>query len=69
MDKVLHANAAKLLDAAPCSLEMPAGTGKTHLLAAAAATAGNKSQRSLILTHTNAGVDAIRKRLRRFGVP
>ena len=39
MDKVLHANAAKLLDAAPCSLEMPAGTGKTHLLAAAAATA------------------------------
>ncbi|WP_431025628.1 UvrD-helicase domain-containing protein [Halomonas sp. H5] len=69
MDKALHANAEKLLDAAPCSLEMPAGTGKTHLLAAAAAIAGEKNQRSLILTHTNAGVDAIRKRLRRFGVP
>jgi hypothetical protein len=47
---------------------LPAGTGKTHLLAAAAATAATDGQRSLILTHTNAGVDAIRRRLRQFGV-
>ncbi|MCB8888804.1 UvrD-helicase domain-containing protein [Vreelandella malpeensis] len=69
MDKALYTDGEKLLDAAPCSVEMPAGTGKTHLLAAAAAIAGEKNQRTLILTHTNAGVDAIRKRLRRFGVP
>lgn len=47
---------------------MPAGTGKTHLLAAAAAEAASQGERSLILTHTNAGVDVIRKRLRRFRV-
>lgn len=54
---------------APISLEMPAGTGKTHLLAAAVAVAAERNQRSLILTHTNAGVDALRKRLKQFGVP
>lgn len=61
--------AAEVIAAAPCSLEMPAGTGKTELLAACVSTAAGNGQRSLVLTHTNAGVDAIRKRLRRFGVP
>ncbi len=69
MDSALRTVACGLLDAAPCSIEMPAGTGKTHLVAAAAAAAAEAGQRSLILTHTNAGVDAIRKRLKRFGVP
>ncbi|WP_344368624.1 UvrD-helicase domain-containing protein [Agromyces tropicus] len=69
MDDALKALAASLLAAAPASVEMPAGTGKTHLLAAAVATAADDSKRSLVLTHTNAGVDAIRKRLRSFGVP
>lgn len=69
MDDALRVTAKGLLAAAPCSVEMPAGTGKTHLLAAAAAMAATDGQRSLVLTHTNAGVDAIRKRLRRFGVP
>lgn len=69
MDDALRILAGRLLAAAPCSVEMPAGTGKTHLLAAAAATAAASDQRSLVLTHTNAGVDAIRKRLRHFGVP
>lgn len=69
MDDALRAAAVGLLAAAPCSVEMPAGTGKTHLLAAAAATAAAEGKRTLILTHTNAGVDAVRKRLRRFGVP
>lgn len=61
--------AAEVVADAPCSLEMPAGTGKTELLAACVATAAEQGDRSLVLTHTNAGVDAIRKRLRRFGVP
>lgn len=61
--------AAEVVSEAPCSLEMPAGTGKTELLAACVATAAKQGERSLVLTHTNAGVDAIRRRLRRFGVP
>jgi len=69
MDDGLRTTAVGLLAAAPCSVELPAGTGKTHLLAAAAATAAAEGKRSLILTHTNAGVDAIRKRLHQFGVP
>lgn len=68
MDDSLRAAAAGIIAAAPCSLEMPAGTGKTHLLAAAVAVAATEGRRSLVLTHTNAGVDAIRKRLRAFGV-
>jgi hypothetical protein len=69
MTEALRAAATELLEAAPCSVELPAGTGKTHLLAAAAGIAAEGGKRSLILTHTNAGVDAIRKRLRSFGVP
>ena len=69
MDDALRNVAGKLLLAAPCSVEMPAGTGKTHLLAAATAIAAERGERSLVLTHTNAGVDAIRKRLRSFSVP
>lgn len=61
--------AAEVVAEAPCSLEMPAGTGKTELLAACVATAAEQGERSLVLTHTNAGVNAIRRRLRRFGVP
>lgn len=61
--------ATEVIAEAPCSLEMPAGTGKTELLAACVATAAEQGDRSLVLTHTNAGVDAIRRRLRRFGVP
>lgn len=61
--------ATEVVADAPCSLEMPAGTGKTELLAACVATAAEQGERSLVLTHTNAGVEAIRKRLRRFDVP
>ncbi|WNV75148.1 UvrD-helicase domain-containing protein [Geodermatophilus sp. DSM 44513] len=69
MNRRLRGHAAALLAAAPCSVEMPAGTGKTHLLGTAAAVAAEEGRRSLVLTHTNAGVDAIRKRLRKLGVP
>lgn len=69
MDKALERAASNLLATAPASVEMPAGAGKTHLLAAAVAVAHAEGRRSLVLTHTNAGVEAIRKRLIRFGVP
>lgn len=55
--------------AAPCSVELPAGTGKTELVAELAATIAADGGRSLILTHTHAGVDAMRRRLRRHQVP
>lgn len=60
-------NARRVLEVAPVSLEMPAGTGKTHLLSAAVTIAAAEGKRSLVLTHTNAGVNAIRKRLKEFG--
>lgn len=68
MNDALRETAKALLHSAPASVEIPAGTGKTHLLAAAVAIAGENEGRSLILTHTHAGVDAIRKRLADFGV-
>ena len=45
----------------------PAGCGKTELIAAA--VAADSGSRQLILTHTHAGVGALRNRLRRYGVP
>ncbi len=68
MDSELEVVANDAIRAAPCSIELPAGTGKTQLLAAIAVVGAQQGQRSLILTHTNAGVDAIRKRLRSFGI-
>lgn len=65
----LRATAADVLANLPCSLEMPAGTGKTQLVAAMAAITTELGHRTLVLTHTHAGVDAIRRRLRKFGVP
>lgn len=61
--------AATLLDGLPVSVQLPAGTGKTHLLvdvvaeiAARRATHGH-ARKVLVLTHTNAGVQVIRRRL------
>lgn len=65
----LRTTAIDVLAHLPCSLEMPAGTGKTQLVAAMAATTTELGCRTLVLTHTHAGVDAIRRRLRKFGVP
>lgn len=67
MDDTLRETAEEVLDAVPCSVEIPAGTGKTQLLAAAVVIAADRGQRTLVLTHTNAGVEVIRKRLRAFG--
>lgn len=69
MDAELRADAQTILSGLPLALEMPAGTGKTHFVAALAALAVESDERVLVLTHTHAGVDAIRTRLRSFGVP
>jgi hypothetical protein len=50
------------------SVTAPAGCGKTHLIAEAL-TRHNSPKPILILTHTNAGVVALRGRLDRAGVP
>lgn len=49
------------------SVTAPAGCGKTHLIAEALTRHGGKP--ILVLTHTNAGVVALRGRLDRAGVP
>lgn len=46
----------------------PAGCGKTHLIADALTRHASKKP-VLVLTHTNAGVVALRGRLDRLGVP
>ncbi len=63
MTDELKAEALDILSRLPCSIEMPAGTGKTHLVVAMTNAAAANGERALILTHTNAGVDALRKRL------
>jgi hypothetical protein len=61
-------DAAALLASAPCNTVLPAGAGKTELLALAVAQLAEHRQRTLFLTHTNAGLDAFRRRLHRLGV-
>lgn len=68
MEPALRSSAESILAQLPAALEMPAGTGKTHLVAAIAAIAEEQGKRVLVLTHTHAGIDAIRGRLRAFGV-
>ncbi|GLZ78057.1 hypothetical protein Afil01_28640 [Actinorhabdospora filicis] len=68
MSQALKSTAEGIRDSLPCSIELPAGTGKTELVAALVSAAQERGERVLILTHTNAGVDALRRRLRRFGV-
>lgn len=68
LDNESRTLAAEVLSAAPCSIELPAGTGKTQLIASVTNLAGNLEKKTLILTHTNAGVSVIKDRLRRFGV-
>jgi hypothetical protein len=57
----------QLLDAHHASVVAPAGCGKTQLITNAIAAAPVKD-RHLVLTHTNAGVGALRARLRRLRV-
>lgn len=68
MAEELEAEARTILASLPCSIEMPAGTGKTHIVVAMTGEAAANGERALILTHTNAGVDALRKRLTKHNV-
>ncbi len=68
MSDQLEITAAGFIAALPVSVTLPAGTGKTHLLAEAARQIVAQGGRALILTRTNAGVHAIEKRLKSFGI-
>lgn len=57
--------AVDLLSLRNAAVVAPAGHGKTEIIASVAAL----GRRALILTHTHAGVHAIRARLKRLGVP
>lgn len=57
-----------VLRALPCSVALPAGAGKTELIAASVAKATQQGGTCLVLTHTHAGVDALRRRMKKFGV-
>src|SRR5690349_10849341 len=48
------------------AVQAPAGCGKTWMIATAVAQ--HASGRQLVLTHTHAGVDALRRKLRAHGV-
>lgn len=58
-------DAAELFAMGNAAVVAPAGHGKTEIIANIAAL----GRRALILTHTHAGVHAIRGRLKRLGVP
>lgn len=58
-----------LLDSLPASVELPAGGGKTWLLANTARQVVEGDGRALVLTHTNAGVHAVKAKLSESGVP
>ena len=58
-------DAAGLMTVGSVSVVAPAGHGKTELITEIAGL----GRRSLILTHTHAGVHAIRARLKRHGIP
>ncbi len=58
-------DAAELLAMGNAAVVAPAGHGKTEIIANIAAM----GRRTLILTHTHAGVHVIRGRLKRLGVP
>ncbi|MCL8026460.1 UvrD-helicase domain-containing protein [Nocardioides bruguierae] len=68
LDPASAAAAAAFAAALPASVTLPAGAGKTHLLAATARRIIDEGGTVLVLTHTNAGVHAIQRRLQKFGV-
>jgi DNA helicase-2/ATP-dependent DNA helicase PcrA len=57
-------DAPTLAAARRASLTAPAGTGKTELIAKAVAEHGGR--RELVLTHTHAGVEALRRRISKY---
>ena len=68
LPEALSQLASELLDEMPWSVVLPAGCGKTELIAAMASLNPSDAKPILVLTHTNAGVDVIRKRFDKYGV-
>lgn len=62
---MLELTVQQMLRSRAGAIEAPAGTGKTEQIAL---VAGNAPGRWLILTHTVAGVDALRRRLTKYNV-
>ena len=58
----------RLAHSSNAAIVLPAGAGKTELIAQAVGIAGEAKGRQLLLTHTHAGVHALRARLNRLGV-
>ncbi|MBT2273225.1 hypothetical protein J7E69_17400, partial [Rhodococcus enclensis] len=67
-DPPLQVAVQAVLGSMPCSVTLPAGAGKTELIAALVASIAKNGGASLVLTHTHAGVDALRNRMKRFGI-
>src|SRR3546814_6154259 len=63
----LNDDARLLLDEAPCFSVLAAGAGKTELLARCCAVSPDDARRTLLLTHTNAGVEVLRRRIALVG--
>ena len=64
----LATDAERLAAASNVAVMLSAGTGKTELIARATGIASEIAGRQLILTHTHAGVHALKTRLTRLGV-
>lgn len=60
--------APRLLERLPCSVELPAGGGKTWLLVDAVRRIADTAGKTLVLTHTHAGVHSIHRKMRDLGV-
>jgi len=67
-DPPIEEDVAAVITAVPCSVTLPAGAGKTELIAATAAEVAQRDGVSLVLTHTHAGVEALRRRMSKYGV-
>lgn len=61
-------NTSRLIDSLPCSVELPAGGGKTWLVVDTLREVAAASGKTLVLTHTHAGVHSIRNKMRTLGV-
>ena len=61
-------DAESLASASNVAAVLPAGSGKTELIARATGIASETTGRQLILTHTHAGVHALKARLTRLGI-
>lgn len=59
---------SRLIDSLPCSVELPAGGGKTWLVVDTLGEVAAASGKTLVLTHTHAGVHSIRTKMRTLGV-